>query len=136
MIELRPDRMRKAIAKARTTRCMVRMIEFRRYIVTTPDLINYYVRFEARDGKKYATCTCRAGKLNMPCYHLAASYPVHAAIARMRAEAEKPEAAAQPANTNLIQFKPRDVLIRRDCNHQECKTSRCEKGQRIGAIAI
>jgi|GEM_PF-942529 len=129
MIEINRNKLAKAVEKARKVKNFVHMIEFRIYEVTTPELRAYTVAFQTRDGKKFATCTCKAGKLNVPCHHIAAALALHLVIASNHA---KP----QPVEDNLLTFKPREILIRRDCDHSTCKTSRCEKGQRVGAIAI
>jgi hypothetical protein len=136
MIEINKERLSKAVEKARKVRNFVHMIQFRLYEVTTPELRAYQVAFEVRDGKKFANCNCKAGKRNQPCYHMAAAVALHLAVAQMRAEAEKPQAAAQQVESNLLTFKPREILIKRDCNHATCKTSRCEREQRIGGIAV
>lgn len=123
--------MSKAIAKAKQVRNHVHMIRFRVYEVITPELRAYTVSFEVRDGKKLASCTCKAGRANQACYHVAAAVVLHMAVAKMYADQQK-----QQAETPKPATAPRDILIRRDCNHQECKTTRCEKGQRIGGIDV
>jgi hypothetical protein len=126
MIELQREKLSKAIEKAKQVRNFVHMIRFRVYEVTTPDLRAYQVAFEVRDGKKFASCNCKAGKHSIPCYHIAAAVVLHLAVAKMYAD-QKPEPKPEV---------PRDILIKRDCNHQVCKTSRCEREQRIGGIAV
>jgi hypothetical protein len=130
MIELQPDRMSKAIAKARQVRNHVHMIRFRQYEVTTPELNAYQVSFEVRDGKKLASCNCKAGQRNLPCYHIASAVALHLIVAKAHAEQQKQSETPKPAPA------PRDILVRRDCNHKECKSSRCDREVRIGGIAI
>jgi hypothetical protein len=131
MIELQRETMSKAIEKAHRIRNHVHMIRFRLYEVITPELRAYQVAFEVREGKKFASCNCKAGKRSIPCYHVAAAVVLHMAVAKMYADQHKQQAEApKPAPA------PRDILVRRDCAHQECKSSRCEKGEHIGGIAV
>jgi hypothetical protein len=138
MIELQREKLSKAIAKARKVRTHVRMVAWRKYQVRTPENRTYTVTFDARDGKKFASCTCPAGDHNQECYHIAAAVVLHLAIAWIKAESEKPkpQPATPKAPAPARSAPSRAILVRRDCNHQDCKTSRCEKGQRIGGIDV
>jgi hypothetical protein len=133
MIELQPDQLSKAIAKARKVRTHVHMLAWRKYQVRTPENRIYHVTFDTRDGKKLAACTCPAGDRDQACYHIAAAVVLHLAIAKTYADQQQPtepKPAAPPARTS------QQILVRRDCTHSTCKTSRCEKGQRIGGIDV
>ena len=52
----------------------------------------YVVRFEVINGRKLASCDCRAGERGSLCYHVAAAAAVNIGIQAMRAKA-----AQQPA---------------------------------------
>jgi uncharacterized Zn finger protein len=60
-----------AITKARTVKPRVHVNCFGSYTVTC----------EKRDGKRFASCTCRAGELGRACYHLAAAVSAHIQLA-------------------------------------------------------
>ncbi len=63
----------KAIKKARTVKPRVRVNCFGSYTVTNKRTgATYTVTCEKRDGKRFASCTCRAGELRKACYHVAA----------------------------------------------------------------
>lgn len=81
MIELQPERMSKAIEKAKRVRNHIRILGWRKYQVTTPEGHRYTVTFDSRNGRKLAHCSCKAATV---CYHIAGCVQVHIAIARMR----------------------------------------------------
>lgn len=137
MIELHPDRMGKAIEKAKRVRSHIKMIAWRKYEVRTPENRTYTVTFDAQPGKKLAGCTCAA---KAECYHIAAAVTVHLAIARLRAAAEQ-KATQQVTEQKPVEPKPaprrpRPILVRKECTHADCKSTRCNQGVRIGGIDI
>jgi hypothetical protein len=139
MIELQRDRMSKAIAKSRKIRNHVRMVAWRKYEVRTPENHIYTATFEAQAGKKFASCTCPANANNQMCYHIAGAVVLHLAIARFRADEDKTAQKAieqKPVEQKRSGRKARPVLIKKECNHADCKTSRCEKGRSYEGIAI
>jgi hypothetical protein len=76
----------KAINKARTTKPRVRVNCFGSYTVTNKTTgATYTVTCEKRDGKRFASCTCRAGELRKACYHLAAAVAAHIQLAAEQA---------------------------------------------------
>ena len=130
MIELNPERMTKAIEKAKRVRNHIRMIAWRKYEVRTPQGHTYIVIFDAQPGKKLASCNCAAGAKNQMCYHVAGAVVLHLAIARLRVAAEKRQ-AQKP-----VERKRAAILAKRECNHADCKTTRCDKGESYGGIAV
>jgi len=76
----------KAINKARTVKPRVRVNCFGSYTVTNKRTgATYTVTCEKRDGKRFASCTCRAGELGRACYHLAAAVAAHIQLATEQA---------------------------------------------------
>lgn len=138
MIELRIDRLRNAIAKARRVRNHVRLIAGRRYEVKTPKNHIYFVTFTTRDGKHFASCTCAAGANDQECYHIPGAALLDSAIAWLQEQekAQTLQTGQCKPQTEAPRATRRDILIRRDCRHTECKTSRCEQGRYIGGIAV
>ncbi len=66
-------KLEKAIAKARTVKPRVRVNCFGSYTVENKQTgATYIVECLKRDGKRFASCTCRAGELGRACYHVAA----------------------------------------------------------------
>jgi hypothetical protein len=75
-----------AIRKARTVKPRVHVNCFGRYTVTNKQTgATYTVTCEKRDGKRFASCTCRAGELGRACYHVAAAVAAHIQLASERA---------------------------------------------------
>jgi hypothetical protein len=75
-----------AITKARTVKPLVRVNAFGSYSVMNKTTgATYTVTCEKRDGKRFASCTCRAGELGRACYHLAAAVAAHIQLASERA---------------------------------------------------
>jgi hypothetical protein len=75
-----------AIAKARTVKTRVRVNAFGSYTVTNKQTgATYTVTCEKRDGKRFAHCSCEAGKRGRACYHLAAVLGVHIQLATEQA---------------------------------------------------
>lgn len=136
MIELQPDRMSKAIEKARRVRNHIKMIAWRKYEVRTPENRIYTVTFDAQPGKKLASCTCAA---KAECYHIAGAVVLHIAIARLRADEEKAAQNAteqKPVEQKPTTRRPRPILVKKECTHADCKSTRCNYDVRIGGIAI
>ncbi len=76
------SKLEKAITKARSTKPRVRVNCFGSYTVTNKKTgASYIVTCEKRDGKRFASCTCRAGELGRACYHLAAAVAAHIQLA-------------------------------------------------------
>jgi hypothetical protein len=76
----------KAINKARTVKPRVRVNCFGSYTVTNKQTgASYTVECLKRDGKRFASCTCRAGELGRACYHLAAAVAAHIQLATEQA---------------------------------------------------
>jgi hypothetical protein len=59
-----------SIRKAAKIKCSVRQLPGRAYLVVTPQNHKYVVRFQGGVDDRHGVCTCQAGSLNMPCYHL------------------------------------------------------------------
>lgn len=83
MIELTPERLEKATAKARITKPLVKVIEFRRYAVTNRETgANYEVKFSKVGNRKFGECNCKAGQAGkFACHHLIAALSRHLAYA-------------------------------------------------------
>ncbi len=72
----------KAINKARTVKPRVRVNAFGSYTVTNKTTgATYSVECLKRDGKRFAHCSCEAGKRGRACYHLAAAVAAHIQLA-------------------------------------------------------
>jgi len=75
-----------AINKARTVKPRVRINQFGSYIVTNKATgATYTVECQKRDGKRFASCTCKAGERVQACYHIAAAVSAHLQLAAERA---------------------------------------------------
>ncbi len=75
-----------AINKARTVKPLVRVAKFGSYTVTNKTTgATYEVTCEKRDGKRFASCTCKAGERGTACYHVAAAVSAHMQLAAERA---------------------------------------------------
>ncbi len=76
----------KAINKARTVKPRVRVNCFGSYTVTNKQTgATYTVTCEKRNGRRFASCTCRAGELGRACFHVAAAVGIHIQLASERA---------------------------------------------------
>ncbi len=72
----------KAINKARTVKPRVRVNCFGSYTVTNKRTgATYTVECLKQDGKRFAHCSCEAGKRGRACYHLAAAVAAHIQLA-------------------------------------------------------
>jgi hypothetical protein len=79
MIEINQTNIQKAIEKARATKPLVKVIEFRTYQVTNKETgAKYEVRFSKIGGKKLAECDCISTKV---CYHIGAAIGIHIVLA-------------------------------------------------------
>jgi uncharacterized Zn finger protein len=83
MIEINTQNLDKAIAKARQTKPLVKVIKFRLYQVTNRETgAKYEVTFTKVGGKKFADCTCKCGQQGKyACKHIAASIGIHLLLA-------------------------------------------------------
>jgi hypothetical protein len=83
MIEINETNIQKATEKARQTKPLVKVIEFRLYSVTNKETgANYTVKFSKIGGKKFADCTCKCGlQGKYVCKHIAASIGIHLLLA-------------------------------------------------------
>lgn len=83
MIELTPEKLEKATAKARITKPLVKVIEFRHYAVTNRETgANYEVKFSKVGSRKFGECSCKAGQAGkFACHHLIAALSRHLAYA-------------------------------------------------------
>ena len=85
MISLTADKLKNAIAKAKKLRPRVQYLWWRAYLVTSPASGNQYtVTFQVTNGQKFGQCSCKAGELYVPCFHLAAAASVQIGVASMR----------------------------------------------------
>ena len=76
----------KAINKARTMKPRVRVNCFGSYTVTNKTTgASYTVECLKRDGKRFAHCSCEAGKRGRACYHVAAAVAAHIQLATEQA---------------------------------------------------
>jgi uncharacterized Zn finger protein len=65
---------------------LVRVQKFGSYTVTNKTTgATYTVTCEKRDGKRFASCTCKAGERGQACYHVAAAVSAHLQLAAERA---------------------------------------------------
>ncbi len=75
-----------AINKARSTKPRVRVNCFGSYTVTNKQTgATYSVECLKQDGKRFAHCSCEAGKRGMACYHIAAAVGIHIQLATEQA---------------------------------------------------
>lgn len=79
------EQMQGAIAKAKQTKCAVKLFTGRTYLVETTEGHTYKVAFHMHDGQRYGYCNCRAASFNRPCYHIPKAALVDTAIQNMRA---------------------------------------------------
>jgi hypothetical protein len=88
MIEINTQNLDKAIAKARTAKPLVKVIEFRTYQVTNKETgATYTVKFSKVGGKKFADCSCKCGlQGKYLCYHIGASIGYHVVLSEQMAK--------------------------------------------------
>ncbi len=88
MVKLTAETMAKAITKARTHKPLVRVVEFRHYLVTNKLTgATYSVVFTKQGADKFAACSCAAGVRGRVCFHSAAAAGIHAQLAAERLSA-------------------------------------------------
>ena len=78
------QQMQNAIAKAKQTKCAVKLFGNRTYLVITPKGHTYTVHFHIHDGLRYGYCNCRAASFNKVCFHLVPAAITDTAIQKMR----------------------------------------------------
>ena len=89
MIALKQDKLKNAIARAKKLHPRVDYLWWRTHLVTSPNSRNQYlVKFQVTDGQQFGLCTCKAGEVNMPCFHLAAAASVQIGVVAMRRAAQ------------------------------------------------
>ena len=80
------SKLENAINKARTVKPRVAINKFGSYTVTNKATgATYTVECVKRDGKRFASCTCKAGERGNACYHVAAAVSAHLQLAAERA---------------------------------------------------
>ena len=73
MIELTKENTTKAIERCKQLKPKVRFVTDRIFAVESANNSNSYtVRFDAKDGKKFGQCECKAAERGLICYHLMA----------------------------------------------------------------
>jgi hypothetical protein len=89
MIEINETNIQKAIAKARQTKPLVKVIEFRHYQVTNRETgAKYEVKFSKVSGKKFADCNCKCGlQGKYVCKHIGSSIGLHIVLAAQTVKA-------------------------------------------------
>ena len=86
MIKLEPNKMQKAIERAKAVRPRVTVLsaDERIYSVTGSRGGAYTVKFVVANGLKLAECDCAAGRQEMMCFHVAAAAQVNVMCQSMR----------------------------------------------------
>jgi uncharacterized Zn finger protein len=87
MIELKnATQLTNAIERAKAGRLFVQATDrFRQYTVTNRETgARYNVQFMLSAGRRFATCTCKAGLNGQACKHVAAAVALHLYIAAQR----------------------------------------------------
>ena len=75
-----------AINKAREVKPRVHVNRFGSYTVTNKQTgATYTVECTKRDGKRFASCSCRAGERGVASYHVASAVSAHIQLASERA---------------------------------------------------
>ncbi len=84
MIEINEKAIEKAIEKARQSKPLVKVIEFRLYQVTNRTSgAKYTVKFSKVNNRKFADCTCKAGQAGkFLCYHIGSAIDIHLCLSR------------------------------------------------------
>jgi hypothetical protein len=92
MIEVTKANIEKAIDRAKQTKPLVKVIEFRLYSVTNKETgANYTVKFSKIGNRKFAECDCKAGQQGkFICKHIGASIGIHIVLAAQTASAQLP----------------------------------------------
>jgi uncharacterized Zn finger protein len=89
MIEINQTNLQKAIEKARQTKPLVKVLEFRTYQVTNRETgATYTVKFSKVNNRKFADCSCKCGQQGKyACKHIAASIGIHLLLAAQTVKA-------------------------------------------------
>src|SRR5262249_53890063 len=97
MIKLEPNKMQKAIERAKAVRPRVRVInaDERTYSVTGSRGGAYTVKFVVANGLKLAECDCAAGRQEMMCFHVASAAQVNVMVQSMRKAAPPADERAE-----------------------------------------
>ncbi len=92
MIEITKANIQKAIERARQTKPLVKVIQFRLYSITNKETgANYTVKFSKIGTRKFADCDCKAGQQGkFICKHIGASIGIHIVLAAQTASAQLP----------------------------------------------
>ncbi len=92
MIEITKANIEKAIERARATKPLVKVIQFRLYSVTNKQTgANYTVKFSKIGNRKFAECDCKAGQQGkFVCKHIGASIGIHIVLAAQTVSAQLP----------------------------------------------
>jgi SWIM zinc finger len=83
MLEITKENIQKATAKARETKPLVKILEFRKYQVTNRETgAKYTVKFSKIGNRKFAECDCKCGQQRRYiCKHIGASIGIHIVLA-------------------------------------------------------
>ncbi len=89
MIEITKTNIEKATNKARQTKPLVKVIEFRHYQVTNRETgTKYEVKFSKIGNRKFGECTCKAGQAGkFLCYHIGAAIGLHVVLSEQMIKA-------------------------------------------------
>jgi hypothetical protein len=108
MIALNSNKLKNAIARAKKLHPRVDYLWWRTYLVTSPRSGNQYlVKFQVTNGQQFGLCTCKAGEVNMPCYHLASAASVQIGVAAMRRAAA--QSSAQQSTSSASSTPPQSL---------------------------
>jgi uncharacterized Zn finger protein len=110
MIELKSkETLANAIAHARAGRLFVQPTDrFRQYTVTNRQTgAQYNVQFLVSAGRRFATCTCKAGLNAQACKHVAGAAALHLHLAARQAEPQRQ--ASEPV---LVARQPQGTTFR------------------------
>ena len=97
MIKLEPNKMQKAIERAKAVRPRVTVLsaDERIYSVTGSRGGAYTVKFVVANGLKLAECDCAAGRQEMMCFHVASAAQVNVMAQSMRKAAPPADERAE-----------------------------------------
>lgn len=80
MLEITRANLQRAIARAKQVRPHVTWLGGRNFAVTGSTGNEYAVSFVVVDGRKLASCGCKAHRRGLPCFHVAAAAAVNVMI--------------------------------------------------------
>lgn len=119
MLKLEPDKMQKAIERAKAVHPKVRVIDAdnREYAVTGSRGDVYRVRFVVANGHKLGECECVAGRRGHLCYHICAAAAVNMGVQSMRRQARLVATpVATPVATSAMSSVERmEAFYHRNC---------------------